>query len=460
MRVLLIGNGAREHAIAEALARTADVYAFMKAKNPGIVRIAKKYVIGSLDDTSSIVSFAEEVNPDFVVVGPEDPLANGVADALEEKSIKVVGPDKQLARFEADKSFCREFMKRHNIPGLPDFQVCRSYDEAVEAIERIQNVVVKAAGLAGGKGVKVLGDQLKSLEEAKAYAKDVLDCKVGLIPRVVIEEKLEGEEFSLQAFVDGKHLVPMPLVQDHKRAYDDDTGPMTGGMGSYSDANHLLPFVTEEDRAKAVDIMQKTVEAIYKETWKYYKGILYGGFMLTVDGPKLLEFNVRFGDPEAMNVLPIMENPLAEVCQQIVDGNLTSVDFQHKATVCKYVVPKGYPTNPMVGAKIGVKPVPGVKTYYASVDEREDGLYMTKSRAVAFLGVADTIEEAERMARSALSGISGPVFYRNDIGTRELIQKRIEHMRRLRGTPTTQQTKLKPEGETLPHPTKIKTEEL
>ncbi|MCD6414103.1 MAG: phosphoribosylamine--glycine ligase [Candidatus Diapherotrites archaeon] len=465
MRALLVGNGAREHSIAEALARDSDVYAFMKAKNPGIARIAKEHTLGDLNDNSAIASFAEEVNPDFVIVGPENPLANGVTDVLEEKGFKVVGPDKQLAKLESDKSFTREFMKRQNVFGAPDFQVCRSYDEAVDAIDRIQNVVVKAAGLVGGKGVKVLGDQLKSLDEAKAYAKDVLDCKIGPIPRVVIEEKLEGEEFSLQAFVDGKHVIPMPLAQDHKRAYDDDKGPMTGGMGSYSDSDHLLPFVTEEDRAKALRIMQETVEALYKETWKYYKGVLYGGFMLTADGPRLLEYNVRFGDPEAMNVLPIMENPLTEVCQQIVDGTLTSVDFQEKATVCKYVVPKGYPTSPVGGAKIEVTPVEGVRTYYSSVDEREDGLYMTSSRAVAFLGIADMIEEAEKQARRALSGVSGPVFYRDDIGTRELIQKRIEHMQKLRsaGTAAQQATDSTP-SETKSvsqQPTsKINTEEL
>jgi phosphoribosylamine--glycine ligase len=431
MKALLIGNGAREHCIAEALSRDTQVHAFMKAKNPGIASLAEDFKIGRLNDFASVAAFANRVKPDFVIVGPEDPLADGIADVLEEQGHPVVGPKKTLARLEGDKGFCREVMKKHLKKGFPDFEVCTDYDQAVEAIDRIGDVVVKAAGLAGGKGVKVLGQQLKDVDEAKEYAKQVLQGGIGKIPRVVIEEKLVGEEFSLQAFSDGKSLAATPLAQDHKHAFDGDTGPMTGGMGSYSDANHLLPFVSEKDRSKAFQLMQETIRAVKKETGEPFKGILYGGFMLTRDGPKILEYNIRFGDPEAMNVLPIMESSLAEVCLQVVEGSLKDVKFEEKATVCKYVVPRGYPVNPVKGKKIEVTPVDEARTYYASVDQREDGLYMSSSRAVAFLGVADTIEDAEKIAGSALSNVRGPVHYRKDIGSRELLEKRMEHVKQL-----------------------------
>ncbi|MCD4739745.1 phosphoribosylamine--glycine ligase [archaeon] len=428
MKVLLIGNGAREHCMAEALAKDSTVFAFMKAKNPGIAKISEKVQLGSLIDFELIKEFAEQVTPDFILVGPENPLAEGFVDVITE--FPVVGPDKTLANLESDKGFCRELLKRHNVPGNIEFQSCTSFEEVEEALDCIQNPVVKAAGLAGGKGVKVMGEHLHSISEAKAYAKQILDCEVGLTPRVIIEEKLEGEEFSLQAFVDGNKVVAMPLVQDHKYAYDGDKGPLTGGMGSYSAANHLLPFLSEHDKRQALGIMQATVDALKKDTWKGYKGVLYGGFMLTTDGVKLLEYNVRFGDPEAMNVLPIMENSFSEVCMDIIEGDLESIDFQHKATVCKYVVPEGYPDNPVNNQKIEVNSE-CANTYYASVDQRDDGLYMSSSRAVAFVGIADTIGEAEQVAGSALNGVSGPVFYRKDIGTKLLVTKRIEHMRSL-----------------------------
>lgn len=432
MKTLLIGNGAREHCIAESLAETTDVFAFMKAKNPGISRLAKGSKLGALDDFHSMLEFAKEVGPEFVVVGPENPLADGIKDVLEPEGFRVVGPDKGLARLESDKGFCRKILDKYSIPGSPRFRECSTYEEAVEAIDELQDVVIKASGLAGGKGVKVLGQQLKDLDEAKAYAKEVLDCKVGLIAKVVVEERLEGEEFSLHGFVDGKHVVPMPLAQDHKHAYEGDTGPMTGGMGSYSDSDHLLPFVSERERDAALSIMNETVRALKKETSKEYVGFLYGGFMITDEGPKLLEYNVRLGDPEAMNMLPIMENSLEEVCIQMLEGNLGTVDFESKATVCKYAVPKGYPVNPVKNERIEVFPVDGVRTYYASVDQREDGLYMSSSRAVGFVGIADSIDEAEKSAQKAVSSVKGPIFYRSDVGTQALIQKRMEHVMRLR----------------------------
>ena len=225
-------------------------------------------------------------------------------------------------------------------------------------------------------------------------------------------------------------VVATPPAQDHKRAYEDDKGPNTGGMGSYSCENHLLPFLKKEHINKALEITKKTVEAIYKETGLYYKGVIYGGFIITKQGVKLLEYNARFGDPEAMNVLPLLKTDFATVCQALIVQELErmKVKFDKKATVCKYVVPEGYPNNPVKNEKIEVLE-PKAKMYYASVDQKQDGLYMTGSRAIAFLGIGTNLEEAEKIAEEAVSCVKGKVFHRKDIGTKALIEKRIENVK-------------------------------
>jgi len=292
--------------------------------------------------------------------------------------------------------------------------------------------VVKADGLKGGKGVKVSGDHLNGRGEGLAYA---LEC-FNEGGRVVVEEKLIGQEFSLMSFCDGVHTAEMPAVQDHKRAYEGDKGPNTGGMGTYSDANGSLPFLKTSDIESARDITRKVASALKEETGVEFKGIMYGGFMAVRDGVRLIEYNARFGDPEAMNVLPLLKTDFVEVCEAIINGTLDklNIEFEKKATVCKYLVPNGYPENPCKGEKITVGTIPdGVKAYFASVNEKDDGLYLSGSRAIAFVGIADSIDEAEKLAQSAVSTVEGPVFYRKDIGTKELIQKRVDHMREVRG---------------------------
>ena len=290
---------------------------------------------------------------------------------------------------------------------------------------------MKADGLKGGKGVKVSGDHLNGKEEGLAYAQECL-AEGG---RVVIEEKLIGQEFSLMSFCDGKNTAEMPAIQDHKRAYEGDKGPNTGGMGSYTDADHSLPFLKFEDIAEAKTITKKVAKALLDETFTQFKGVMYGGFIATKNGVRLIEYNARFGDPEAMNVLSILKSDFVDICEAIIKGNLDElkIEFEEKATVCKYVVPEGYPENPCKGKKIDVGMIPsGVKIYYASVDSREDGLYLSGSRAIALVGIADSIEKAEELAQSAVGAISGPVFHRKDIGTKELIDQRVKMMEDLR----------------------------
>ncbi len=432
MKSLIVGNGAREHAIAERMAEGSELYAFISKKNPGIAKICKEFEIGDLLDFDKIKKFADKVEPDYVFVGPEGPLAKGIVDALE---YEVVGPNENLAKLESDKGFCKEFMKRHLGRGYPQFEVCTSYTEAKNAIDALDKVVVKPGGLTAGKGVKVMGQQLESKEDAKEYAREVLEKKIGGIEKVVIEEKINGEEFTLQAFTDGVRLAPMPLVQDHKHAYENDAGPMTGGMGSYSDSDHLLPFLNATDHKEALKIMEDTIDAIRKTG--RYRGVLYGGFMLTKDGPKLLEYNVRFGDPEAMNVLSLLKTDFSDVCISILDGNLKNVEFEQKATVCKYLVPKGYPTHPEPLAEVFVdkKRIEemGARLYYASVNERNGKVYTSTSRSFGIVGIAKTLDEAERITERAISTVnSDKLVHRSDIGGKELIEKRIKHMRELR----------------------------
>ena len=381
--------------------------------------------------TENILRRAREEKPDFVIVGPEQPLAEGIVDALQELGIPCVGPIRSLARLESSKAFTRNLLSKHGIPGNPQYQVFSSTNGIREYLNQLGSYVVKPDGLTGGKGVKLSGAHLFSTHEALGYCEELF--RLGH-PAVVIEEKLDGEEFSLQSFCDGTHVVDMVVVQDHKRAGEGDTGPNTGGMGSYSCEDHSLPFLRDSQVRDASAINAAVAGALLKETGHKFKGILYGGFMATRNGILLLEYNARFGDPETMNVLSLLETDLVDICEAIIEEKLHQIPitFRKRATVCKYVVPNGYPENPLKGARIDLSAVPAesphLKIYRAAVEEREGALYMTGSRAIAFVGIGATLAEAEIIAERAASAVKGPVFHRRDIGTSDLIQKRIEHM--------------------------------
>jgi len=438
--VLLIGNGAREHAIAEAVMRSnhdPKLFSYMKSNNPAIASLSAAVRIGSYDKLQDIGQFAKNNAIDFAIIGPEDPLNNGVVDYLSGENIPSVGPTRNLAQLETSKSFTRDLLTKYNIPGNPRYKIFTSMDGIEAFINELDSVVVKPDGLTGGKGVMVQGDHFETKAEALEYCRMILQehsC-------VIVDEKLEGEEFSLQCLSDGITVVATPPVQDHKRRFIDDRGPNTGGMGSYSAEDHSLPFMTADDVAEGLAITQKVAEAIYKETGEYYKGVMYGGFIITKNGIKLLEYNARFGDPEAMNTLPLLKTDFLDVCRAIIDGTLDTMDvaFEMKATVCKYIVPKGYgmpqdhPDAKSTSEKIEVGDVKEAKLFYASVDKRDDGLYMTTSRAIGVVGIADTLEKAEQIAEDAVSAVKGPVDHRPDIGTRPLIQRRVDHMKKIRG---------------------------
>ena len=422
--VLLVGGGGREHAIARAVADDCALYACASNRNPGIRRLADGFEEISETGSAAIADYATSVGADLAVIGPESALDAGVADALDDAGVYAFGPRAAEARLETDKAYQRRFMDEESIPGCPDFAVFDDIDEACAYIDEYgDDLAVKPVGLTGGKGVKVIGDQVTA-EEAKAYLRD------SEYDRVVLEERLVGEEFTVQAFVANGDLRTTPAVQDHKRAYEGDEGPNTGGMGSYTDTEPSLPFMDEGDYDAAVDVLEAVVDAL-----PAYKGVLYGQFMLTDEGPKVVEFNARFGDPEAMNTLPVLETAFLDVLTAARDGGpLPELDFSGEATVCKYAVPDGYPTDPDAGAKIAVdeSSVGDALLYYASVDERDDGLYTTTSRAFAVVGRGDSIAAAEAEAADALAAAGDRVRIRHDIGTADLVERRIEHMDELR----------------------------
>jgi phosphoribosylamine--glycine ligase len=428
MKILVVGGGGREHAIALALSRSTGVQIFsvMTKKNPGIARLAKKILIHKETDPSAVVGFGKEVGAEYAFIGPEAPLEAGIVDDLERAGVQSVGPRRAAARLETDKGFCREMMERHGIAGCPKYRICRSVEEAVSFIREYGgDLAIKPIGLTGGKGVRIMGEQVDTAG-AISYIRH-------LGGDVVLEERLIGEEFTMQAFVDGTHLVPMPLVQDHKRAFENDVGPNTGGMGSYSMPDHMLPFVSKSEYNTALGIM-KSVVAVLKNVGEPYKGILYGQFMNTADGPKVIEFNARFGDPEAMNVLSLLKSDLGTIVARITEGSLPSADirFEQFATVCKYIVPEGYPDAPNAGDILTIGRPGNALLYYANVDERDGRFFTQTSRTLAFVGIGPTLEEAERSAEDAASSVQGHVRHRRDIGTTSLLNKRCEHMKELR----------------------------
>ena len=431
MKVLVVGAGAREHAICNVLKDDVDLYSYISKKNPGISKIST-YHIGDEGEIDKVAEFAKENNIEIGIIGPEAPLEKGIVDKLESVGVKCVGPTKSAARIETDKSFMRNLFEKYNIEGSLTYKVFDNTKDLNEFLDSYdKDVVVKPVGLTGGKGVKIVGDHLKDNQEAKEYASEVIDNAMGGFAQVIIEERVIGEEYTIQAFSDGTHLAPMPAAQDHPHAFENDKGAITGGMGSYSDVESLLPFLSQENYDKSVKIMKEVIKAIAKEA-EPYKGILYGQFMLSADGPRLIEFNARFGDPEAMNVLPLIKTPMINVCKAIVEGNLDKVEFKNLASVCKYIVPKGYPETehgqePIEVDEESIKNL-GADVFYASVSEDNNHIILSSSRALGIVAQGESIFEAEKIAEEACSYVKGNVYHRSDVGTKSLIDKRVKHM--------------------------------
>ncbi len=429
MKVLLIGNGAREHIIAERIAQDSELYSVMSKNNPGISRISKKHWICDIHDPAVVVECIKNEGIDLAFASPDAVLEAGVSDALERGGILVASPTKNASRIEWDKGFMRNLIREYKVSGSIRHQICASEEETLDVCHDYENFVIKPLGLTGGKGVKVSGEHVNTDEEALAYIRQLLKTD----KKVLIEEKIEGEEFSFQAFSDGTRIAVMPPVQDHKRAFCGDRGNNTGGMGSYS-AGKLLPFMEQKDAEQGEKILREIIHAM-KKAGAPFKGVLYGQFMITKDGVKIIEFNARFGDPEAMNVLSLLNGSLTDIFLSIADGKLGEVEFENKSSVVKYLVPNGYPEKAVLDSPVTINEAKlagiGAKAYYASIYEKEGKLWTTSSRTFGVVGVADGIEDAERIAENGCECFNGPIWHREDIGSSALIQKRIEHMRTL-----------------------------
>ncbi len=431
LRPAVIGKDGRTTAIADVLRASPHVIEVIplhdwKSTKPEIAM-------------REVLAMAKKTKPDFVVVGPEEPLEQGVVDRLQDElGIRCVGPLKALAKLESSKAFTRNLLAEYKIPGNPEFQVFRQMAGIKEYLEKLGGYVIKPDGLTGGKGVKISDAHLFSTDDALAYCEEILSKH----DTVVIEEKLDGEEFSLMSLCDGTHVRDMVVVQDHKRAFEGDTGPNTGGMGSYSCEDHLLPFLSADLLRQASEINAAVAKALLDKTKQEYKGVLYGGFMLTARGLRLLEYNARFGDPETLNVLSILKTDFALVCQAIINGSLDKLPlhFEQRATVCKYVVPEGYPDSPKHDVSIDLRNLPDrpkseLRIFRAALDRKDGSDILTGSRAIAFVGIGKTLKEAEAIAEEAASSVIGPVFHRSDIGTQELIERRVSHAKSFEKTP-------------------------
>ncbi|MBI3331747.1 phosphoribosylamine--glycine ligase [Candidatus Peregrinibacteria bacterium] len=448
MKILLVTSSARGHAIADALSRSPqkpEIISICANRNPGIQKLAVKMFVQNIMDFPKILDIAKKEKPDFAFIGPDDPIGAGLADELEKVGVPSVAPKKALAQIETSKGFTRNLLKKYGIEASSKFQFftvqSNSGSALTEAKKNIRSYmekdlggefVVKYDALKGGKGVKVMGEHLDSIEQGVQYAVECLE-ECG---RVVIEEKLIGVEFSLLSFVSDTQVIDMPAVQDHKRAYEGDGGPNTGGMGTYTDANHALPFLKPKDLARAKEINRLTAAALLKECGEPYRGILYGGFMAVKDGIRVIEYNARFGDPEALNILPLLSSDFVAICQGIIDGNLAEdlVSFEKKATVCKYITPQGYPeTKDQKGKEVRFPDMPkNARLYYGDVSEENGKILLGGSRSAGIVGIGKTIVEAEKIAETLCEQVQGPVRFRRDIGTKELIEQRMATMKKIR----------------------------
>jgi len=444
--VLVIGGGAREHALCDAVHRSqnAKLYSVMKNVNPGIKRLAESFTQIKETDVEAVVKYALETNIDLVFIGSEAPLEAGLTDALTQKGISVCAPTKDAARIETDKEWMRNLLEKHHISGQLAFDSFTDTTNAAKYIENLSGkVVLKPIGLTGGKGVRVAGDHFKTTDEAISYINQIFSDRIGGAAKVVIEEKAEGEEFTVQAFTDGKTIKPLPAVQDHKRLNPGDRGPNTGGMGSYSNNDGLLPFLNKKEYDEAVNILEEIITALAQEGCPYV-GPIYGQFMLTIDGPKVIEINARFGDPEAMNVLPLLQTDFMTLADAMIRQELEniSLDFNMSATVCKYVVPEGYGIKSVSDKTINIDADAiantGALLFYASVNQDNDDVKTSTSRSLAVVGLAEHIEDAEVICERALTHVhSDHIYIRHDIGKKDLVQKRITHMNQLRGVERT-----------------------
>jgi len=420
MNVLLVGSGGREHAIAWKLAQSMTGRLYIAPGNPGTAMCGTNVDIGS-NDIAGLVDFAKTENIGLAVIGPEDPLAAGAVDAFTEAGIKAFGPGKGAARLEADKTFAKKIMRANAIP-TAESRIFDDFSDAKAYIaSRDEAVVVKAAGLAKGKGVFVCNDPADGILAAEKIMRNHIFGAAGA--KIIVEDKLLGQEASILAFVDGKSIYVLESSQDHKPVGDGDTGPNTGGMGAYSPA----PVVTEQLMDQIIkEVLVPTVDGMNRNDTPY-KGVLYAGIMLTQGGPRVLEFNVRFGDPETQPILMRLKSNLLEVMLAVCDGCLEQValEWDPRPAVCVVMASGGYPGDYEKGKKISglaqADRLKDVVVFHAGTADKDGDIVTAGGRVLGVTALGDTIADAKERAYQATGTINfDGAYYRRDIADKAI----------------------------------------
>lgn len=419
MKVLVVGGGGREHAIVHKLSKSKKIEKIYCAPgNPGIKELAETINISPMD-FDLLIKFAKDNNIDLTIAAMDDTLVAGIVDEFEKNNLKIFGPNKRAAIIEGSKAFSKDLMKKYNIP-TANYETFSSYEDTVKYIESLSfPIVIKADGLALGKGVLIC----KSLDEAKESLKEImLNKKFGKSgENVVIEEFMVGKEVSILCFCDGKTIVPMVSVQDHKRAFDNDEGPNTGGMGTISPSK----YYTDDIAKIAMDtIFRPTMEALAKED-REFVGVLFFGLMLTEQGPKVIEYNARFGDPETQVVLPRLKTDLIDIINACLNKQLNNItiEWEDYATSCVILASGGYPDSYKKGYEIigleKCKELKDVFIYHAGTDVKDNKIVNNGGRVLGVMAKGENLEKALEKSYGALNIVSfEDSFYRKDIGKR------------------------------------------
>jgi len=424
MKVLVIGSGGREHTLVWKITQSPKVsQVYCAPGNAGISKLAQCVNIDA-DSIEKLVDFAQKGKIDLTVVGPELPLSKGIVDEFNKKDLRIFGPSKEAAKIESSKVFSKYLLKKYNIP-TANYEVFQNSEKALDYIQQQTfPLVIKADGLATGKGVFIV----KNLIEARDALDALMDeKKFGEAGRqVIIEEFLEGEEVSILAFCDGKTVVPMVSSQDHKKIFDNDLGPNTGGMGAYSP----VPFYPDECEKRVLEeILKPTIKGLQREG-KEYKGVLYAGLILTKEGPKVLEFNARFGDPETQVILPMLKTDLIDILNAVIDSTLhkINIEWEDNAAVCVVVASGGYPGKYQKGKVIsGLERLEKMKNmiaFHAGTKFQDDQVITSGGRVLGITAWDDTISKAKERAYKGIKEIYfEDMYYRKDIAAKAIKEK-------------------------------------
>ena len=436
-KFLIVGSGGREAAFALKLAPETSLYAVISHENPTIVECvqqsAGEYLVADESDPDTITEFAVKHHIDYAFINSDKPLANGVVDALLERHIKTIGGTKAGSRIEWDKIYSIEMMQSVCPEYTPYFKVISQVQELEEALHDFEmknlSVVVKPQGLTGGKGVKVMPEHLKTYSDCALYAKELFETRP--TEKVLLVEKLEGIEFTVMGFTDGNNLVLAPASYDYPFRYEGDTGPGTGGMGCFTNAEKKLPFMNDEDLEACRVIMQSIIQEIQRQDL-FFKGVLNGGFFKTAQGIRFMEFNSRFGDPEGLNILMILRSSFSDLLKCLWNETLSeeNAKFIKQASVVKYLVAKEYPAASNKASIFTVDKTSieeqGITLFFASCVQQANNNYITlkKSRVLALGTTAQQVENAsQKINRAIQKFVTGPLEYRADIGLKSSLNQ-------------------------------------